>query len=151
MAVFTSRYSNPALAGGERRAVRISMGTPRFRLGYRLDADIPELMPFGLRGRAFDSFMAGYVERLEKAGAARIGAILERMQQGGRDAVLLCYEDIRKPGAWCHRTMFADWWRERTGETIAELPHPDAKGASKPTKAPAGGGIMPSIQLTLFG
>jgi hypothetical protein len=42
----------------------------------------------------------------------------------GHDAkgvVLLCFEDLSKPGEWCHRRAFATWWEEQTGEKVEEL------------------------------
>lgn len=42
----------------------------------------------------------------------------------GKDVVLCCYEDVRKPNEWCHRLVFAEWWYEKTGEKIEELPDP---------------------------
>jgi hypothetical protein len=38
-----------------------------------------------------------------------------------RDAVLLCYEDVRKEGVWCHRQLFSQWWEEQTGQVVTEL------------------------------
>lgn len=46
--VYTSRYSNPELRTGKYTAVRISLGIPRWNIGYSLDAEMPDLMPFGL-------------------------------------------------------------------------------------------------------
>jgi len=34
---------------------------------------------------------------------------------------LLCYESLGKPGVFCHRQIFAEWWREQTGEVVSEL------------------------------
>ena len=109
--IFTSRYSNPELRSGKYTAVRISLGTPKWKLGYNLDAEMPDLMP--------------------------ILSQLQRFESLGKDVVLLCYEDIRKgPDDWCHRRTFADWWQQRTGEVIPELydPTPDH---SKPRQAPS--------------
>ena len=43
----------------------------------------------------------------------------------GKDLVLLCYEDVRNLEDWCHRTMFAQWYCEHTGEIIEELEDPN--------------------------
>ena len=45
----------------------------------------------------------------------------------GKTLVLLCYEDLRKPDQWCHRTLFAEWWQKMTGEVINELEEADVK------------------------
>jgi hypothetical protein len=36
--------------------------------------------------------------------------------------VLLCFEDIRKAGLFCHRRVFAEWWRIHNGLVVDELP-----------------------------
>ena len=132
--VYTSRYSNPELRTGKYTAVRISLGTPRWNIGYNLDAEMPDLMPFGLLHK---------FELYEDEGM-------------GKDVVLLCYEDIRKgPNDWCHRRTFADWWQQRTGEVIPELfdPTPDP---TKPCQAPSKRSLetppttSPIEQLALF-
>ena len=49
MAIHTSRFSNPELRSGKYTTVRISLGTPKWPLGYHLDAELADLMPFGHR------------------------------------------------------------------------------------------------------
>lgn len=121
--IWTSRYSNPELKSGAYTAVRISVGTPRWRLGYNLAGEITELMPWGLREISdMEIFRAKYTARLEEVGVDRIATALRRFESFGKPVVLLCYEDIRKGGDnWCHRTMFAEWWFKQTGEEISEL------------------------------
>ena len=121
--IWTSRYSNKELRTGNYTAVRISLGTPRWPLGYTLTGAIRELMPWGCKGIEDTSlFKEKYFINLEKAGVACINKQLRCFESLGKDVVLLCYEDIRKgPSNWCHRTMFAEWWLKKTGETILEL------------------------------
>jgi len=39
-----------------------------------------------------------------------------------KPVVLLCFEDLRQGGSvWCRRRLFADWWKNKTGEIIPEL------------------------------
>jgi len=83
-------------------------------------------MPFGLLGKYdndLDGFRREYYARLDGIGTQRIASQLKLFEDIGKDVVLLCYEDIRK-GAdnWCHRIVFAEWWKEKTGELIEELP-----------------------------
>ena len=135
--VNTSRYSNPELKTGKYTAVRISLGTPKWPIGYNLDAEMKDLMPFGLLGKfeRYEDFERAYFERLDQKGVQRILSQLQRFERLGKDVVLLCYEDIRKgPDDWCHRRTFADWWLKNTGEAIPELfdPTPDP---SKPRQA----------------
>ena len=128
--IYTSRYSNPELKSGKYTTVRISLGTPKWNIGFHLDAEMPDLMPFGLLGK-FDTesaFRPAYFKRLDQIGTQRIYKQLQRLEDKGKDVVLLCYEDIRKgDDNWCHRRTFAAWWLERTGEVIPELydPTPD--------------------------
>ena len=56
-----------------------------------------------------------------KSGYSVIEAIINRYIQFGKDIVFCCYEDVRKPGEWCHRLVFAEWWYEKTGVRIEEL------------------------------
>lgn len=50
----------------------------------------------------------------------------------GKELVFLCYEDVRIPEDWCHRTVFGQWYCEQTGEIIKELPDPNPPKVKKP-------------------
>jgi len=123
------------LRSGDYVAVRISVGKPKWDLGYALNCEIKALMPFGLRDISKAEFTEKYRQRLENTGtdnfAQGFAAIRNRFPN--KDIVLLCYEDIRNGDKWCHRTMFADWWFDKTGVSIDELPD-DSKTASKPSQ-----------------
>lgn len=156
--VFTSRYSNPELKSGKYTTVRISLGTPKWPLGYSIDAEMPDLMPFGLLNKydTYDEFKGPYFDRLNQKGVQRILAQLQRFEQRGKDVVLLCYEDIRKgPDNWCHRRAFAEWWMQQTGEPIEELFDPTPDPITKRQAAPKRSLETPPTtfqmeQLTLF-
>lgn len=122
MNIYTSRYANPVLRSGNYTTVRISVGTPKWNLGYTLDGEINELMPFGLFNKydEYEDFKSAYFRRLDNFGVDRIFRKLGEYQSLGKDVVLLCYEDIRGD-TWCHRTAFAEWWLMNTGEIIEEL------------------------------
>lgn len=143
MAIFTSRFSNPELKNGNYKTIRISIGTPKWNTGYRLDGELSDLMPFNLKGMEYEVFQKEYKARLEKIGVEKIKSQLKHLQTDGKDIVLLCYEDIRKPDDWCHRTIFASWWLEKTGETILEL-----SDSSSPPKQRTQNTISPE-QMTL--
>ena len=130
--LYVSRYSNKELATGKYTAVRISVGTPRWALGYKLDGAIKDLMPFGLLDiEDREESRRLYQARLDKIGFSRIEGQLRRLEALGKPVVLLCYEDITKgPDNWCHRTFFAEWWLRQTGEKIDELPDPAHPAAS---------------------
>ena len=53
-------------------------------------------------------------------GVARIGTELETIPQpnGGKDIVPPRFDDVRKGS--CHRTIFAQWRQEKTGEEVKE-------------------------------
>ncbi|WP_405757857.1 hypothetical protein [Anaerovibrio slackiae] len=131
--LYVSRYSNKELATGKYTAVRISVGTPRWALGYKLDGAIKDLMPFGLLDiEDREESRRLYQARLDKIGFSRIEGQLRRLEALGKPVVLLCYEDITKgPDNWCHRTFFAEWWLRQTGEKIDELPDPAHHAASE--------------------
>ncbi|MCL1988115.1 MAG: hypothetical protein FWG64_09130 [Firmicutes bacterium] len=159
MSIFTSRFSNKELQKGTYTAVRISLGTPRWQLGYSLAGAIKEIMPTGLLGK-YDNdkaaFQQKYFEILEKVGVQKIREQLQQFEQLEHDVVLLCYEDIRTSEEnWCHRTMFAEWWQAKTGEQILELSDisiaktPKPKPKIKPARLPDGQ-VTENVQLNLF-
>jgi uncharacterized protein YeaO (DUF488 family) len=78
----------------------------------------PSKQTFALKSD--EAFEATYLAELEEAGVAKVRDLLRRFSEeaGGRPLVLLCWERDR---AECHRSMFARWWTERTGEDVEEL------------------------------
>lgn len=135
--LYTSRFSNPELKSGEYTAVRISLGTPKWPLGYEVCGAINDLMPYGLFGKySHEEFVVLYRQRLDKIGASRIQDQLMRFEKLGKPVVLLCYEDVRDPSQTCHRTTFAQWYEEQTGEIIHELPDPSTVKLKAPEKKP---------------
>jgi hypothetical protein len=126
--VWTARYSNPVLPDSGLVPVRISRGYPRFRLRYQIAGAAPELMPsreiLGLEEEA--PFESAFVYQLDASG---VDSITERLASFSglteTGVVLLCFEDLSKPGVWCHRRIFARWWERRGGGSVPELPeHP---------------------------
>ena len=148
MAIWTSRYSNKELPNGNYYPVGISIGHPRFRLGYELREQCFYLAPKGyMLNMDIENFKEAYYGKLEGIGTERIISMVnkldERARSEGKELVLLCFEDVRVEGEWCHRTVFAQWWAEKVGEIIEELPDPTPpKGKAKrdntkPVNAPA--------------
>lgn len=134
--IYTSRFSNPELRTGNYTAVRISLGSPRWSVGYIINGAINELMPKGLLGK-YDNdkqtYEREYRKILDRYGVPLISQRLREFEAYGKDVVLLCYEDVRKgENDWCHRTMFAEWWKEHTGEVIEELKDPTTPKIDKP-------------------
>ena len=111
MGIYTSRYSNKELADGKYYCVGISIGTPKFKLAYRLENQCYSLAPKGYMLRMdLEDFKKAYYEKLNGIGKDRIISIVMKMERDaaaqGKDLVLLCYEDVRIPEDWCHRTVF---------------------------------------------
>lgn len=158
MAIWVSRYANKALKNERYYCVGISIGKPRFKLDYKLDEQCFSLAPKGyMLQMELDKFENAYYKKLEDIGTERIIRMVLRMKEeaerAGKDLVLLCFEDVRVPGDWCHRTVFAKWWRDKTGEIINELPDPTPpkmkrKDTGKPEAQEMGDGYQ---QMSLFG
>lgn len=125
MRLFTSRYSNQAgIIRSGAVPVGITLGRPKFPLKYEpvyLRQLAPDGSMFHLNER--EEFEPKYRQKLDRIGIHEIRETLREIsrQNGGRDLVLLCYENVTKPGEWCHRQVFADWFREQTGEVVEEL------------------------------
>lgn len=133
--LYVSRFSNPELKSGKYTPVRISLGAPKWPLGYTIAGEIKDLMPFGLlqiNDRAL--YEKKYRERLDRIGVDRIQAALDSFGVD-KPVVLLCYEDVRDPSQWCHRTIFAQWWLENTGEIADELTDPSNVRLKNPQPA----------------
>jgi len=71
--IYASRFANPALKSEAYTAVRISVGTPRWKLGYQIAVAIPALTPKGLRHiKDVDTFRPLYYARLDSFGVVKI-------------------------------------------------------------------------------
>ncbi len=132
--LYTSRWANKGLAHLACQPVGISRGVPRFPLAYRYKLArwlAPSAATFALEDPR--EYEASYAAQLEAIGldaiVGRLGRIAE--EAGGQPLVLLCYEDLTKPGQWCHRQHLSAFLLGR-GVEIRELgpgdlPHrPDA-------------------------
>lgn len=142
MAIWTSRYSNKELSNERHYPVGISIGQPRFRLGYELREQCYSLAPKGyMLNMDIEAFKKAYYGKLEGIGKDRIISMVtkldERARSEGKELVLLCFEDVRVESDWCHRTIFAEWWAENVGEIIKELPDPTPPKVKGDNKKPA--------------
>lgn len=125
--ILTARYQNRAIAEAGLLPVRITLGGPRFRLPYS-HVSYTALAPRRAYFRApLDEFRRLYREDLERLTVERILVDLhDLVQQHRSDAegvVLLCFEDVRQDGAWCHRQLLSAWLGEH-GIEAQELPEP---------------------------
>jgi hypothetical protein len=136
--VWTSRYSNPALAQAAEDGyvlARITMGNARFfRLPcVRIKEFEPSKAEFALpetpEGDA--EFTRSFKLRLTEAGPAAALAPLIAHQGDAPGIILLCFEDVRK-GDLCHRTMVAEWLAENLALEVNEWPDPSVPKKTKP-------------------
>jgi len=123
--IWTSRFHNRELR--ERPdlvKVAITVGKPRWPVGFEF-VEFNWLAPYGKLFRINDrsKFTVAYFQKLDRIGVAAIRKRFPPIpdQHGGKDLMLLCYENLTKPGEWCHRQVFAQWWLRETGEVIVEL------------------------------
>jgi len=104
--------------------VAIIVGKPRWPVGFDY-VTLNILAPYGRLFTINDrlQFTQAYFGKLDSLGVGVIPAEFERIsnEHGDKDLVLLCYENLTKPGEWCHRQVFAEWWLQETGEVIEEL------------------------------
>lgn len=109
--------------------MRISNGTPRWTLPYGLRHVAKLVVPHP--SLVFDrsitdaKFSRHYVAGLERIGKSRIATELAEIgrRAGPHDLALLCFE--RDPSR-CHRSAFARWWCENTGEMVEEWSYADS-------------------------
>ena len=117
----TGRYQS--WKPGDGVPIRSTVGYPRFWRHGPL-WQVTEITPYGVFGKGFDAGTARslYRKRLERHAAtipASLGDITRRHR--GRPLVVLCFEDVYA-GQVCHRRWFAEWFEERYGIAVAELP-----------------------------
>ncbi len=120
--LFTHRYQDFEPSMGV--PVRITLGAPRWTLPYSLEHQVREAAPSReYFGSARPVYEAAYRAQLDRHGVKFYASRFQGIAKAAGDLrlVLLCFEDLSKPDQWCHRRMFAAWWKERTGEKVREL------------------------------
>jgi hypothetical protein len=128
--IYTARYSNRTIAASGLTAIRITLGAPRFRLPYSIAETDKRFAPsreiFHTHDRAiFEVAMRGQLDR--ELGDQALEVLRGYDEAHGTNGlVLLCFEDLRKPGVWCHRQIVAAWIEERFGMVVPELPEAEA-------------------------
>jgi Protein of unknown function, DUF488 len=100
--------------------VRTSVGAPRAFPAPLVEW--PVTYPVGLLEVTDPGeFRRRYRHRLHSK-TPRILAELQELREGyDQPIVLLCFEDLSKPGAWCHRALLGEWISQKTGEEVPEL------------------------------
>ena len=125
----TARYSNPNITPETHTPIRISLGVPKFKLNYDIAGEVNILMPTPQMLSLTDEavYRELYFELLDRRGIKEIVTELQSVTVSGKETILLCFEDLQKPNAWCHRRMFAEWIKRQTGHVIDELSEPEPK------------------------
>lgn len=63
-----------------------------------------------------------YIERLEQLGWENFKRLIWDVSDGFEtDVVLLCYESLKTPDQFCHRTMLAEFYNQNHGTNITEF------------------------------
>jgi hypothetical protein len=128
----TGRYKTFRLEQGI--PVAITVGKPKWPLGYAIEHEIRWLAPWGLMRLDGDEFVRAYRDQLDRLD---LDVLIERFeaigaQHGGQRLVLLCFE---KPGELCHRRVFAEWFEEHTGRRVPEVEDPQLQLHDEPAPA----------------
>jgi hypothetical protein len=124
--VYTSRYmASEVLSSGLVVPVHISMYPPEPLMGeltYELEHTVRELIPERRMYGDWREFSPTFWRHLDGIGPERVLARLRAIgtAHDGKPMALCCYEDLPK-GQMCHRTIFAAWWREQSGQEVCEL------------------------------
>lgn len=123
--IFTSRFANPRLKSGGYSVYGICRTMPKY-VRYPVSGNIQMLAPNWRIFREYDreKFDSGYRHQLEEIGIDRVMNALFETEDDRKDVVLCCYEDVRDPNQFCHRTVLAEWIEEKTGIRIKELDDP---------------------------
>lgn len=101
--------------------IGISRGTPRGApAGYRKYAPLaPGRWLWTTDDEA--TYRDLYFAQLSKLDPARVIADLHRLAGDCAVPTLLCFCNLTNPGAWCHRTMCAEWITQKVGLAVIEL------------------------------
>lgn len=121
-------------------AVRTSLGKPKF-FDHPF-VSVNSVMPRGnMLKMGFNQYRETYMSLLDSNAQAIENAMIELSEMyPNQTLVLMCFENVSKKDSWCHRTMFAKWWEDRTGVKVHEISG-QVPLVEKPTSEP---------DLTLF-
>ena len=131
MELYTSHWKNQGLTDLDVVPVGISRGVPRGKLARQLPYRYKRITNLAPRSELFVRWKAGmvgpdeytriYRSHLDSLGSEKVMGQLEKKStgNGGKPLVLLCW---CAPGEFCHRRIWADWYLEKTGQEVPELP-----------------------------
>lgn len=125
MEIYTSYYGNIKKLSREGIIpVGISLGIPKWFNGHNLRYLAPTRAILNLQDE--DKYTTAYLKHLESVNIDKFRediSIISR-SENWKDVALLCYE---KPGDFCHRRLFADWLKEKTGYEVKEFGYTERK------------------------
>jgi hypothetical protein len=121
--------------------VRCSLGYPRYRLSYTIEARLPELTPKAdYLTASLEVYNRRFFGQLNEVGTMGFEKLFDRLREryGTGDPedpanrlVFLCFEQLgdrkkdgrlnKSRGDGCHRRGFASWWERETGQQIPEF------------------------------
>ena len=119
--VNTGYYASKKLDRTKHFLVRTSVGSPRFcKCDESFSALAPESEWIGMMEAEYRPL---YIAKLDRLGADQVTKWLQLLadQSEGKTLVLLCFEALKRPGEFCHRRIFAEWYETKTGLVIPEL------------------------------
>jgi hypothetical protein len=109
--------------------VRTTVGAPRWfphkdMAHWKNASPLPYMLNMPI-----DQYREHYLAMLDKHGADVLyddaHFIQQQFEQQSKypsdRVVILCFDNLSKPGNWCHRTMWAQWWTRNTGFDVEEL------------------------------
>lgn len=120
--LFTTRYQRFRPEMGA--PIQSSNGRPRWKLPYDLEFAAVETFPPRKTIRwSQRPFEEAYREHLDSVGVEKLASRFRALvtATGQERLVLMCFEELSKPGEHCHRRCFAQWWEEHTGDPVIEL------------------------------
>ena len=120
----TSYYQNRRIDPAIHAVVQISNGFPRWgaRPEFNLEVLFPPVLLVGA-GLSREDFKRAYIAHLETIDLDSLKDALVEIEEAcaHREPILCCFEALKKPGQFCHRSMFAEWYELKTGQIIPEL------------------------------
>lgn len=125
MNFYTARYGNKhvvGLASEGALPIGISWGKPKYPVGYEFRSChglAPRREWFELGREVYTKRYLAKIERLDVEGVLKLIQVTADFDEDAT-VILLCFEDLRIDGKWCHRRILGDWLTER-GVACREL------------------------------
>jgi hypothetical protein len=117
--------------------IRSTVGYPQFWRHGPL-WHVTGITPYGVFGKVLDddTARAAYRNRLDDHAEVILASLAEvARRHPGQPVVVLCFEDVHT-GQDCHRRWFAEWFEERYGIAVAELPPREEVVGVEPSQLP---------------